>query len=81
LTRDLAQRLAASMRGQFLILLAMVLTGAGLLLVIPGPFRWLMWFWLAAIAPWLVGLPPRIVLTRRARRFLAEHPGDDGNGG
>jgi hypothetical protein len=69
------------MRGQVLLLLGMVLTGAGLLLVIPGPFRWLVWLWLAAIALWLVALPARIVLTRRARRFLAEHPADEGAGG
>lgn len=78
LTRDLAQRLAVSMRGQLLLLLAMVLTWAGLLLLVPSPFRWLTWLYLAAVALWLVGIPLRLVLARRAQRFLAEHPAEYG---
>jgi hypothetical protein len=46
--------------------------------LLSGPTGWRLWLFLVAVACWVVAVPLIVRQHRRTRRFLAEHPAEDG---
>lgn len=79
LARDLAERTTLTTRYLLLVFAGMVLILTSQLL--SRPTGWALWLLLPAVATWFVAVPLAIRQGRKVRRFLDEHPADDGPGG